>query len=511
MKTTQLGYPVVSDTIHGKLFGSISRPEMDEEQLNKANKLLSEFGIKTPVKYPDSIYDGQLPLPDLKADNLKDHFEAIADDQIGKFKKLANSYSKCKLPPIPDSESLVFEPGWVRYEWVGNGLEGKWKIEHVDYPLEESFTFDTETFVQGGAFPIIGTALSEKAAYIWLAKELLDPSIPVEEWDQFDFIPIGVERFVIGHNISYDRVRARESYSTSRDGPENFYFDTLSAHIAVSGLASGQRWLYTLSTKDQESLTYKEKRILNTAPDWLEKGSTNSMVQVYNFHVYNSRRFFGGPDLKPLGESDKKVRDIFVKATSMVQITPYLKEAVDYAIKDAFYTAEIFQELWPKYLNASPSNVALCGHYHLNGSIVPLVNDWEEWVENTEKVYHSYNEEMTAICKKLLWECYDNWKSFDDESERDKWVNGDPWLRQLDWEVLSERGKYAGVPNWMRPFIKDPDEKVGVKSRLAHLLLKLKWEGQPLTWVEGQGWCYWCDEDDDKVQIELEVIDDSWF
>lgn len=501
MEKTQLGYPVVPKSVYEKIFGPTERPKMDSDQLAKARKILEEFGISTPVKYPDSLYDGELPLPNLGGDNLREHFENVADKQIGKFKSLADFYSKCKLPRIPDADNLVFEPGWVRYSW-----DGDWTITKVDSPLEDVFTFDTETFVKGGAFPIIGTALSDKAAYIWLAKELIDPSIPVEEWDQFNFIPIGTDRFVVGHNISYDRVRARESYDLTRTGPENFYFDTLSAHIAVSGLASGQRWLYTLSTKDPESLTYKEEKILNTSPDWLDKGSTNSMVQVYNFHVYGARKYFGDPDIKPLGEADKKVRDIFVKAESMVQITPYLKEAVDYAIKDAFYTAEIFQELWPKYLCASPSKVALCGHYYLNGSIVPLVDNWKEWVEETERVYHDYNEEMTTICKKLLWECYEEWKSLGSDLEREEWVNGDPWLKQLDWEVRSYKGKYAGVPNWMRPFIKDPDAKVGVKSRLAHLLLKLKWEGQPLTWIEGQGWCYWCDDE----ESDTETIDLCW-
>jgi DNA polymerase gamma 1 len=112
-------------------------------------------------------------------------------------------------------------------------------------------------------------------------------------------------------------------------------------------------------------------------------------------------------------------------------------------------------------------------------------------------VYKEYNDEMTAICKELLWKFYGEWKSFESDSDREAWVNGDPWLKQLDWEVKTQKGKYAGVPNWVRPFIKDPDAPVGVKSRLAHLLLKLTWEGQPLTWVEDQGWCYWVEDHND--------------
>lgn len=490
METTQLGYPVVSTELYKKIFGKPSRPVMNDKQLDKAKELLKSFGIQTPVKYPNSLYTGDVPVLPLKGKNLKEHYELIAKSQVGRYKDLGEEFSKCNLPPVPPREELVYNPGWTRYCIK----DGKWDKTPVDFPLEDAFTFDTETFVNGGSFPIIGTALSSEAAYIWLAKELIDPTIPVEEWDQFNFIPIGENRFVVGHNISYDRVRAREAYNLDRCNPENFYFDTLSAHIAVSGLASGQRWLVTLSNKDPESLSYEEKKLLNTSPQWLTKGSTNSMVQVYNFHVYEPNRgFFGDDDsVKPLTESDKEVRDIFVKATGIAQITAYLEDAVNYAIWDAYYTAEIFQALWPKYLFSTPSMVALCGHYHLNGSIVPLVEDWKDWVEGTEKVYKEYNDEMTEICRGLVKTNYEQWKAIHQESPEEayNWVQKDPWLKQLDWTIKTHKGKYADVPNWMRPFIKDPDAPIGVKSRLAHLLLKLTWEGEPLVWTESNGWCY---------------------
>lgn len=492
MRLTPLGYPTLDEDIHSRIFG-IERPrEMSRLQRQKAENLLKEFNIQTPVDYPDHLYDGPLPLPELKAPLLGEHFEAIAKEQVGEYKELADEFASATLAPIPPADKLVFKPGWTRYTLA----RGKWKTESVPYPLEKAFTFDTETFVCGGAFPIIGTALSAKAAYIWLASELIDPSIPETEWDQYELIPIGENRFVVGHNISYDRVRAREGYSLDRVKPENFYFDTLSAHIGVSGLASGQRWLYVLAGKDPEDLTDEEKRKLRYAPKWLDEGSTNSLVATYNFHVYEVRKYFGD-DVQPLGAGDKAVRDIFVKATHLSQIRQMLTQAVDYAIKDAFYTAELFQALWPKYIDATPSLVALCGHYHLNGSIIPLVPDWEDWIKGVEQVFDEHNAEMTQICKDLVWAYYDEWRDryFAEPGMAESWIAKDPWLSQLDWEVKSEKGKYAHVPNWVRPFIKDPDAEIGVKSRLSHILLKLEWEGKPLTWIEGQGWCYWDDEE----------------
>jgi DNA polymerase gamma 1 len=42
----------------------------------------------------------------------------------------------------------------------------------------------------------------------------------------------------------------------------------------------------------------------------------------------------------------------------------------------------------------------------------------------------------------------------------------------------------------MRPFIKDPDTHIGVKSNLSHLILKLKYEGSPMVLTKDSGWCY---------------------
>jgi DNA polymerase gamma 1 len=174
-----------------------------------------------------------------------------------------------------------------------------------------------------------------------------------------------------------------------------------------------------------------------------------------------------------------------------------LTDAVNYALKDAFYTAELFQAIWPKYLDATPSPVALCGHYHLNGSVVPLVPEWEEWIQKVEQVFNEHNKEMTQICKDLVWQNYEDWKELEDKSPFEV---TDPWLSQLDWTVTTVKGKYAGVPNWVRPFIKDPDTHIGVKSNLSHLMLKLKYEGSPMFLTKDNGWCYH-DEDGKLTKI----------
>ena len=492
MQKTPLGYPTLSEDLHERVFAGERIQEMSPQQKRKIIANLKRFGVSVPVDYPENLYSGPLPLGNLKGKNLREHFETVATEQIGKYKEMADRFATCTLPKVPPVHELLLEPGWVRYEQVGD----KWKIEHVDIPLESAFTFDTETFVYKGAYPIIGTAMSEKAAYLWLAAELINPKLPEDEWDEWDMIPIGTDRFVVGHNISYDRVRTREAYTLSRTAPENFYFDTLSAHVGVSGLAAGQRSMYLLSKKDPEALSFSEQRMLKFGPDWLDKGSTNNMVSTYNLHVAEPRDLLGGECTK-LSETDKETRNIFVVAQDLGQIRNGIANVLVYALNDAFYTAELFQALWPKYRDSTPSMTALCGHYHLNGSIVPLIPHWDEWIDNVEKVYEQFNNEVNEICHALVFKYFEEWKNSNDPAA---YVAQDPWLKQLNWEVETVKGKYAHIPKWMRPFIKDPNEHIGVKSKLAHKLLKLKWEGSPMILTKDQGWC-WTNSEGELVKI----------
>jgi DNA polymerase gamma 1 len=539
MKLNPIGYPVISDQTFSKVFGEFTKRSIPTST-GKTRKLLQANNIPFPVDYPENLFDGELPFPDLRASTLDQHFEKIAEDFVGQYLQDAELLATCKIPPTPPIEELVPEVGWTRYTFE----DETWTKEPVPYPLE-SGVFDTETFVEGGAFPVIGTALTHKAAYIWLASEFVNPDLPVEQWDQFGLIPLGTNKFIIGHNISYDRVRVQEAYNLTNNLPENFYFDTLSAHIGVSGLASGQRWLYVLAAKDPDSLTEQEKRQLRYSPKWASEGSTNSLIETYNFHVAAPKELFQDGEFR-LKESDKEVRDLFVKAKTMKELAnpSDFYKLIDYAIKDVFYTFELYQALWPKYRESTPSTVALAGHYFLAGSKIPLVDNWESWIDKTEEVFQAQMEEMDQICKDLMKTYVEEWGKeldkdllqisyrFEEEPEKlveevglqkkktvkltdvlkalDKleiewrfnskqWAEQDPWLKQLDWAPQNYTGKFAFMPKWACKFLAEPDKnKFSVKNRAAHLLLKLKWEEKPILWVDGQGWCFEAEDEVDE-------------
>jgi DNA polymerase gamma 1 len=537
MRVNEQGYPVLNDALHRKIFGNLSRPTVKSSTLERSRRLLSRFDIPVPVDYPEGLYDGSLPFPPLLGEDIKDHFEHMAGEFLDDYLKRADEFSTAELPKVPSYDDFIFQPGWTRYEWGGE----KFLTEQVPHPLEKAFTYDTETFVVGGAFPVIGTCLSARAAYVWLAAEMCNPALPQEEWTQYDLIPLGTQSFVVGHNISYDRVRARDGYTLTETEPENFYFDTLSAHIAVSGLASGQRWLYVLSGKDPEDLSEEEKKKLQFRPRWADEGSTNALVNVYNFHVAAVREYFG-KEVHRMQDADKEIREVFVKATEMHQLANR-RDLLDYAMKDAFYTTELFQALWPKYLKSTPSKVGIAGHYFLNGSRIPVSTQWSDWISHTEKVFHAHSREMSEICHSLIEKYVGQWnKELDkdlvaaqelfekdpetcialanlgnkktvkftdvlrgfDKNEHtwrknaDEWAKKDPWLSQLDWTPRGYVGKYAFKPKWASEYLTDLDKKVTTKAVVSHLLLQLKWEDSPIKNVKGSGWCY--KNEDGKIE-----------
>ena len=74
MRKTELGYPVLGENLHHRIFGKQKPVEMPRLAKQKAENLLKQFDIQTPVDYPEHLYDGPLPLPNLKGDDLQEHF-----------------------------------------------------------------------------------------------------------------------------------------------------------------------------------------------------------------------------------------------------------------------------------------------------------------------------------------------------------------------------------------------------------------------------------------------------
>jgi len=122
------------------------------------------------------------------------------------------------------------------------------------------------------------------------------------------------EKLVIGHNVSYDRARIKEQYFLK---VQSFYFnptnngvwrlksifhfyhytqasktrfmDTMSLHIAVSGITSYQRALKLTAKSGANQLGPKEMKKMgleSSILEWNDQSSLNNLADVYKVFEY---------------------------------------------------------------------------------------------------------------------------------------------------------------------------------------------------------------------------------
>ena len=473
-KLNPLGYVVLSDAMNAKVFGSgYVAKDPGQKKVSVVMEEMERFGVEFPVNNPDNFFLEDFALPELRADSIKDHFDTISKEVCKDRVELMKDFAYTEIPEPPDKTKYFLYAGWVKYPFDGSP-------EVVDGIEESIGVFDCETFVKGSDFahPILATAVTDKAYYIWMHPSFVNSKIPYEPM----LVPLGCkDGLFIAHNVAYDRPRTQEAYVL---GKTNSWFDTMSAHINVSGLASGQRWWYV--QKQTKKSSYKAD------PIWADKGSMNNLIDCYNFHCR--------PAI-PLEQEDKKIRNTFVDAISMEDFVSSRDELIKYAINDVKITFELYAILVLKYLQNNPSLTTLAGHFGVAGAKLPVVSNWGEWFNSCEEAWRSSIAQQEKTLSQFAKELYEAWN----EGElTDEDVKADPWLSQLDWEAnfkLTKAGKpsskWYGVPKWVRAVSakdlidgKPVIDGISTKNRLSHILLRLKWDDQPLYFSANKGWSY---------------------
>lgn len=468
---TVLGYASLSPEMEKAVFGKNNIKYIPSAQ--ERNVIIDEmekFGVEFPIKNPESFDIPEFFLPELESDTIQGHFQVISEKLLGKKATLMKEFANSSIPSRTPSE-IIYRKGWMRYSNEG--------VSKVDYPLEDIFVFDCETFVKGSNFghPILATAVSEKAYYIWMHEAYVNPNIEYEP----TLVPIGAGKIAIAHNVAFDRARTLEAYTLGENC--NFWFDTMSAHINVSGLASGQRWYFL----------QKGSKNFGPRPQWSDKGCLNNLIDCYNFHYQ---------PVVPLQPEDKKIRDIFVESESISSIRDAGIDLVKYALNDVKITYELYSILFLKYLQSNPSLTTLLGHFAISSSQLPVVDDWDKWFADCEYQWEKSIARQEEILGEMADSLYNEWSIGLIEPEND------PWLSQLDWSMdtkvtkTGKTGKYYMIPAWYKPRIKTGKPmEVSTKNRLSHILLRLKWDGKPIKYFPEKGWCYMDDEQGDYVRI----------
>ena len=161
---------------------------------------------------------------------------------------------------------------------------------------------------------------------------------------------------VVGHNVSFDRIRIGSQYRIEPSGTR--FVDTMSLHVALSGMTSSQRIVKAGEKKLEQG----------AQPRWMQNTSKNGLADCYEFYC------------KPDASLSKDVRNSFVKL-SLAELRQDIPNLLDYCAGDVAATLKLFQALLPKFLKAFPDPVTLSGMLTMSTSFLPTNNCWERLVE----------------------------------------------------------------------------------------------------------------------------------
>lgn len=371
-------------------------------------------------------------------------------------------------------------------------------------------SFDVEVMWQENPFAVMACAASPTAWYVWLSPWLLG-----ETDVKTQLVPLGdptKERIVVGHNIGYDRARILEEYDIKQT--KNCFLDTMSLHVAVNGMCSQQRptWMKAQKNREKERVARAEGNFsLDTLMDeeelWVGRSSINSLRDVAKFHLNVSM--------------DKSARDDF-SGLDRQKVLEKLDDLLNYCAADVAITHRVFSIVFTNFLKTCPHPVSFAALRHLSSVILPVDTSWDSYIANAEATYQKLSigvqERLISLAEKAL-------EVKDDE---EKWSN-DPWLKQLDWsgqEIRWVKGKkkgdpprpaknqkMPGMPKWYKDLFptKDAPMNISVRTRIAPLLLRLSWEGNPLFWSDEHGWTFRVprEQRDEYVKKSMRLCDMS--
>lgn len=385
----------------------------------------------------------------------------------------------------------------------------------VPHPLEDIFVFDTEVMYNVSEYPVMAVAASAKAWYVWLSPWLVGESSSPKH-----LISLGdptSHKLIVGHNIGYDRKRVQEEYHIRKSNW--FFLDTMSLHIAANGMCSRQRpaWMSnrkkgskssaassssasaTTATATPTTTTTIDPSTLDTEEPWVNLSSLNSLQEVARFHCNI--------------DIDKSEREFF-SSTDVDEITAKLSDLTAYCATDVDTTFQVYTKVWPLFLRVCPHPVSFGALRHLMSVFLPINSKWDSFLQAAEEKYNLAQSEiydkLTTLANEAVTQPLDK-------------VSSDPWLSQLDWTitpprytkkgVLMKNQKLPGKPAWYRDLFASAkaEMNISLRTRVAPILLRLQWDGNPLVWYDEHGWTFKApyDSGDKYLNLNYTCVDET--
>ncbi|KRX20739.1 DNA polymerase subunit gamma-1 [Trichinella nelsoni] len=514
--------------------GSSAESDLKTNLLGKSNDYCTEGNISDIPSRFDSIADVVAEkFPPLEGSNLDEHFKIIAHRYGDTYKKLLDKFSKFPLPPI--NQTWVFRPGWTKYSFQGDHPIA------VDYPDDNALILDVEVCVNAGNHPTIAVALSDTAWYSWCSKRLFNPRYHyTNKVDLDDLIPLGrkaddPERIIIGHNVGFDRTFVKEEYFLKSSRLR--FWDTMSMHIAVCGLAGDQRVLFMAARKGNRTKASEEALVHTENPTkessvlgfqnwkWLDVTSTNSLIEVHRFHCPNSGLFVA-----------KELRDLFLVGT-MSDIREKFQLLMTYCATDVAATFEVFSMLMDQFWQRFPHPVTFVGMLEMGTSYLPTNAKWQHYMTASDKTQRTFQNQVGALLQEKARQACN--LLYNDRYKDDPWLWNENWdvgkepkrittFKRKTTETALEYAKRVWdesmkkqnkksmnrrLPAWYRSLLQNNmqlerwDEvdvfnaileissnenaiNLSAQMRLAFKLLRVHWNGYPLYFSDAYGWGY---------------------
>ncbi|KAM3870691.1 DNA polymerase subunit gamma-1 [Diretmus argenteus] len=425
-----LNIQMLSRNLQEQIFRGL-QPEYREAEVERSTRHLQKhqlWGKETSL-----LPDVELKLPKMYGEDIDGHFRVLAQKQSLPYLEAANQLQQALLPPMP--QEWAWELGWTRY-----GHDGE--SRRVDFPDESALVFDVEVCMTEGQCPTLAVAMSPTAWYSWCSKRLIEERY---SWSSqltlADFIPLETptnsarppggqwkEKLIVGHNVSFDRAHIKEQYLLK--GSKVRFLDTMSLHMAISGLTGFQRMLWMANKLGKRrGLQEVKKHIKKVGQkregpkigswDWVDISSINNLADVHALYV-------GGQPLQ------KEAREIFVKG-SMVDVRNNFQELMQYCALDVLATHQVFTEQLPLFMERCPHPVTFAGMLEMGGSYLPVNHNWGRYLEDSQDTYEELQREMK---KSLMILADDACQLLQDDRYKE-----DPWLWDLEWDVQEFKQK----------------------------------------------------------------------
>uniref|UniRef100_A0A9W3G646 DNA polymerase subunit gamma-1 n=1 Tax=Camelus bactrianus TaxID=9837 RepID=A0A9W3G646_CAMBA len=447
LRHNPLHIQMLSRGLHEQIFGRGG--EMPgEAAVRRSVEHLQKHGLWGQPAAP--LPDVELRLPPLYGGSLDQHFRLLAQKQSLPYLEAANLLLQAQLPPRPPS--WAWAEGWTRYGPAG-------EAEPVAIPEERALVFDVEVCLAEGTCPTLAVAISPSAWHgqqkswqflysywkLHLCKEsceMLNMQLKmVKTWlnrcilqerysgtsqlSPADLIPLEVpasaggptqrdwqKQLVVGHNVCFDRAHIREQYLIQ--GSRMRFLDTMSMHMAISGLSSFQRSLWMAARQGKHKARHPAQRGQKSQSkangpaisswDWLDISSVNNLADVHSLYV-------GGSPL------EKEPRELFVKG-SMKDIRENFQDLMQYC-----------------FLERCPHPVTLAGMLEMGVSYLPVNQNWERYLVEAQSTYEELQREMK---KSLMDLANDACQLLSGERYKE-----DPWLWDLEWDLQEFKQKKA--------------------------------------------------------------------